>query len=320
MALLNAGQGGATVTPGLSIQLKTTYNRTLLENARDKLVHMQFGREYKQPAHGGVTTEFRKANVLPVATTPLVEGVPPTEDTFGYTSLTVTIAQYGAFVKGSDLVTVVTLDPLLDNITEEQGVQAGLTIETIDVAALNAGTTVQYAANRVSRVTVAQTDKLTAAEIVKARRTLTNNKAAPVRGKFYGAIVHPYTSADLIQDATIVAAMNSQQGAAQSGTNQFDGELLRYMGVAFTESTMAKVFTGAGAGGINVYSTLFFGKNAYGVLELEGMGMETIFHPKGSAGAADPLNQYWTHGWKTTHAIKILQETFMLRVEHATSL
>lgn len=320
MALLNAGQGGATVTPGLSIQLKTTYNRTLLENARDKLVHQQFGREYTLPAHGGVTMEWRKANVLPVATTPLVEGVPPSEDTFGYTSLTVTIAQYGAWVKGSDLVTVVVLDPLLDNITEEQGVQAGLTIETIDVAALNAGTTVRYADNVANRAAVAQANVLDADEIVLARRTLTNNKAQPVKGKWYGAIVHPYTSADLIRDTTIVAAMNNTGSASPSGTSQFDGELLRYMGIAFTESTTAKVFTGAGSGGINVYSTLFFGKNAYGVIGLESMGMETIFHPKGSAGAADPLNQYWTHGWKTTHAIKILQETYMLRVEHSTSV
>jgi N4-gp56 family major capsid protein len=319
MALLNAGLGGATVTPGLTIQLKTTYNRTLLDNARDKLVHRQFGREYTLPKGGGLTMEFRKANTLPVPSTPLVEGVAPTEDTFGYTSLTVTIAQYGAFVKGSDVVQVVTFDPLLDNISEEQGVQAGLTVEQIDRDTLATGTVVRYAGGVAGRINVAAANKLSSAEIVIARRTLVVNKAEPVKGKYYAAIVHPFTSADLIQDPSIVAAMNSQAGASASGTSLFEGELLKYMGVVFTESTMAKVFTGAGAGGINVYGTLFFGKNAYGVLELEGLGMETIYHPKGSAGAADPLNQYWTHGWKCTHAIKILQDTFMLRLEHAAT-
>jgi N4-gp56 family major capsid protein len=317
MALLNAGLGGATVTPGLSIELKTTYNRTLLENARDKLVHRQFGKTYTLPKGGGLTMEWRKPNTLPVATTPLVEGVAPTEDTFGYTSLTVTIAQYGAFVKGSDIVTQVTLDPLLDNITEEQGVQAGLTIETIDRDALSTGTTVRYAGGVAGRANVAAGNKLTSAEIVIAVRTLLVNKAAPVSGGDYAAIIHPFTWADLIQDTSIVAALNA--GSTTGGNKLFDGELVRYMGVRFVESTMAKVFTGAGSGGINVYSTLFFGKNAYGVLELEGMGMETIFHPKGSAGAADPLNLLWTHGWKVTHAIKILQDLFMLRLEHATT-
>jgi N4-gp56 family major capsid protein len=261
--------------------------------------------------------EWRKPNTLAVATTPLVEGVAPTEDTFGYTSLTVTIAQYGAFVKGSDIVTVVTLDPLLDNISEEQGVQAGLTIETIDRDALNTGTTVRYAGGVAGRANVAAGNKLTSAEIVIAVRTLLVNKAAPVKGMDYAAIIHPFTWADLIQDTSIVAAMNA--GSTQGGNKLFDGELVRYMGVRFVESTMAKVFTGAGSGGINVYSTLFFGKNAYGTLELESMGMETIYHPKGSAGAADPLNQLWTHGWKVTHAIKILQDLFMLRLEHATT-
>lgn len=316
--LLNAGLGGTVQTAGLAIQLKTTYNRTLLENARDKLVHRQFGKEFTLPKRGGLTMEWRKPNTLPVATTPIPEGTPPTDDTFGYTSLTVTIAQYGAWVKGSDIITVVTLDPLLDNLAEEQGVQAGMTIETIDRDALNTGTTVQYASTAVSRVTVAQAMVINNAEIIEAVRTLMVNKAPTYSGGDYAAVIHPFTWATLIQDTNIVAAMNA--GSTTGGNKLFEGELVRWMGVRFTQSTMAKVFTGAGASGINVYSTLFFGKNAFGVLTLESMGMETIFHNIGSAGGADPLNQYWTHGWKTTHAIKILQEAFMLRLEHSTNL
>lgn len=318
MAILNSGLGGATQTPGLSVTLKTTYQRILLDNARDKLVHHQFAREYTLPKRGGKTMEWRKANVLPTKTTPLVEGVAPTEDDFGYTSLTVSINQYGAFVKGSDVVTVVTFDPLLENISEEQGIQAGKTIEEIERDALNAGTVVRYAGAATSRATVAAADKISSAEIVLARRTLVVNLAEPVRGNDYAAIVHPFTSADLIRDPAIVQAMNSGNSG---GEKLFSGELVRYMGVRFVESTMAKVFTGAGAGtpAINVYSTLFFGKNAYGTLELESLGMETIHHPVGSAGAADPLNQYWTQGWKCTHAIKILQQTNMLRLEHSAS-
>jgi N4-gp56 family major capsid protein len=316
--LLNAGLGGTTQTAGLAIQLKTTYNRTLLDNARDKLVHRQFGKEYRLPKRGGITMEWRKPNTLAVATTPLAEGTAPTDDTFGYTSLTVTIAQYGAFVKGSDIITVVTLDPLLDNLSEEQGVQAGMTIETIDRDALNTGTTVQYAGGVAGRANVAQANLISSAEIIKAVRTLMVNKAPTYTGGDYAAVIHPFTWATLIQDTALVNAMNA--GSTTGGNKLFDGEIVRWMGVRFTQSTMAKVFTGAGSGGINVYSTLFFGKNAFGVLELESMGLETIFHDKGSAGGADPLNQYWTHGWKTTHAIKILQDTFMLRLEHADNL
>lgn len=321
MAALNSGLGGATQTAGLTVTLKTTYNRTLLENARDKLVHHQFGKEYKLPKRGGKTMEWRKANVLPVATTPLVEGSPPTEDTFGYTAITVSINQYGAFIKGTDIVNVVVLDPLLDNIAEEQGVQAGLTIEQIERDALVAGTTVRYADGVANRAAIGAANKLDAHELVVARRTLTINKARPINGRMYGAVVHPMVMADLMEDTKIAEAMNAGDGMSKT---YLEGYMGRYMGIDFTESTVAKVFpAGSGSGAtlaaVDIYATLFFGKDAFGTVELEGMGMETIYHPIGSAGAADPLNQYWTHGWKVTHAIKILQETYMLRIESAAS-
>lgn len=315
MALLNTGLGGATATPGLSVTLKTTYDRTLLENARDKFVHGQFARKFTIPKGGGTTVEWRKANLLPAKTTPLVEGVTPTEDSFGYTNLTVTIAQYGGFVKGSDIVSVVTLDPLMDNLTEEQGVQAGLTIDTIDRDALNAGTTVRYANGKASRVTVAAGDNVNDKEFVLARRTLVLNKAQPVKGKYYAAILHPMQAADVVQDAKIYDTMR----VSNEGKQLYEGQIGLWRGIALVESPLAKVFAAAGAAGIDVYSALFFGKNAYGTVELESMGLETIFHPIGSAGAADPLNQYWSKGWKATHATKILNETFMLRLETAAS-
>lgn len=320
MPYLNSGlNNGGAQTAGLAIQLKTTYNRTLLENARDRLVHDKWSRKYTIPKRGGTTMEFRKANVLPTQTTPLQEGVIPTEDTFGYTSLTVTVNQYGAFVKGTDVVTEVTLDPLLDNITEEQGVQAGLTIEEITRDVLNTGTNVQYANGRANRAAITATDYLTSAELIKARRLMATNKVAPVQGQYYGAILHPFVSADLIQDPAIVNAMNAGNNG---GSKLFEGELMRYMGIVFTESTMAKMWaSGSGSGttlaATNIYSTLVVGKNAYGTVELSGMGMETIYHPVGSSGAADPLNQFWTKGWKCSYAVVILQQLYMLRIESA---
>lgn len=315
MAYLYSGSSvGNAVTAGLAISVKTTYNRTLLETARDELVHSQFGKEYTLPKHGGLTMEWRKANVLAVATTPLTEGVIPTEDSFGYTSLTVTINQYGAFIKGTDMVQMVLLDPLLDNITEEQGVQAGLTLETIDRDALNAGTTVRYADAVANRAAIGAGNKMDAHEFVIAQRTMVTNKAKPVRGKNYAMIVHPYVAADLMEDASIVLALRAQaQGGGKNA--EINGWFGEYMGIDIIRATTAKTF----ASTVTVYSSLVFGKNAYGIIELEGMGMETIFHPIGSSGAADPLNMFWTKGWKTTHAIKILQETYMMRIESAAS-
>lgn len=75
----------------------------------------------------------------------------------------------------------------------------------------------------------------------------------------------------------------------------------------------------AGAKGRAVYSTLIVGKDAYGTTDVEGGGLEFIVKQLGSAGTADPLNQRATTGWKATKTAKILTDTFILRIETASS-
>lgn len=75
----------------------------------------------------------------------------------------------------------------------------------------------------------------------------------------------------------------------------------------------------AGAAGRDVYSTLIVGMDAYGVTELTGGGLETIVKQLGSSGTADPLNQRATTGWKATKTAEILVDTYMVRVETAST-
>jgi N4-gp56 family major capsid protein len=306
-----------TATGSLAATMKTFFRKNLIQNARNKFVHQQFGDQYDIPKNGGKTQEWRKATVLATATTPLPEGSPPTEDTFTYTTVTVTVAQYGAWVKGSDLLQYTTFDDLLRDVTTEQGDQAGRTIEEITRDALAGGTNVRLAGAVAARINIASTNKLSSLEIGIARRTLVNNLAEPVQGAYYGAIIHPFTEFDLFQDSSIVAAMNA---GSRGGDQVQKGEIGRYMSMIFVVSPMAKVFTGAGAGGINVYGSLFIGAKAYGVSKITGLGMQHISHELDSEDKADPLNQYWTSGWKTSHAVQILQQNFMLRLEHAASV
>lgn len=75
----------------------------------------------------------------------------------------------------------------------------------------------------------------------------------------------------------------------------------------------------AGAKGRDVYATLIMGANAYGTTEINGGGLEHIVKPLGSAGAADPLNQRATAGWKATKAATRLVEEYMVRIESTSS-
>lgn len=75
---------------------------------------------------------------------------------------------------------------------------------------------------------------------------------------------------------------------------------------------------GAGKDGSAIYCTLLLGANAYGVTEVEGLGLQHIVKQLGSAGTADPLNQRATTGWKATCTAERLVEEYMVRIEHSS--
>jgi N4-gp56 family major capsid protein len=98
-----------------------------------------------------------------------------------------------------------------------------------------------------------------------------------------------------------------------------EGEVGKLGDVRFIETTNAKVFTAGGASSIDVHTTLILGAEAYGITRISGESLKNIVKPLGSAGSADPLEQRGTTGWKATFVAKILNDAFMVRIEHAVT-
>ena len=84
------------------------------------------------------------------------------------------------------------------------------------------------------------------------------------------------------------------QRAAPRGPNNplFTGEIGDYLGVRFVVTSNAKIYASLGLSGADVYGTLFIGKNAYGITELDAMAAQTYFVPA-TPTKTDPLAQYW---------------------------
>ena len=61
-------------TATMSKEMKTFYEKRLIDQAEPRLVHDQFADYYPVPQNGGKTIEFRKYDSLPKADTPLTEG------------------------------------------------------------------------------------------------------------------------------------------------------------------------------------------------------------------------------------------------------
>ena len=306
--------GGLETTATLPNEIKVFYDRVLLERAVPLFVHGQLGQQRPLARRVGKTIEFRRFSNLTAATVPLTEGVTPAGSNLTVSTVTASINQYGDFVTGSDLLDLTAIDAVLTETSSIQGDQAGDTMDQIVRDILCLGTNVQYANSKTSRVTVAATDKLTVLEVRKAVRTLKRLSAKKFADGNYVAIVHPDSLFDLTGDTDWV------QASVYAGSTQiFDGEVGRIHGVRFIETTNAKKFAGAGAGAVDVYATLFVAENAYGIVPLDGQSLTSIFKPLGSAGAADPLEQRWSNGWKVAFTAKILNDTFMVRLEHGAT-
>lgn len=304
------------------------YDRTLLYRAVAYFAHTKFGQVRDIPRNGGTNTiKFRRYGNLSAATTALSEGITPAGSQLSITDVSATVAQYGDYITITDVIDYESKDPVLVEAAEILGDQMGDTIDQLTRDVLAAGTVVTYVGD-TSRAGITTTDLITATEVRKAVRTLKNAKARritrminsstgvatePVSAAYIG-MVHPDTTYDL-QDETGWVPVEKYA----STMKVMENEVGKLNDVRFVESTNAKVFSGAGAGAIDVYATIILGMDAYGITRISGEAVKNIIKPLGSAGSADPLDQRATSGWKITFVAKILNDAFMVRLEHAVS-
>ena len=300
-----------TTQSGMSPTMKTFYDTTLLENARESMIFTQFGK--KTPMKGN-KAEWRKFNTFGKALTPLTEGVIPTGQTFGMTKIEGEISQHGDFTAVSDRLEMEAYDDVIFGATEEMGAAEGETYDTLTRNILVAGNSFVYAPNGdtviESRSAITNDCKLTPALVNKAATWLKKNKAPRIDG-CYVALIHPSVAHDLRETEEW-----KEFHKYNAVDPIFKGEIGMLHGVRFVETNEAKIWK-AGADGVAVYATLFLGKDAFGILDPEGEGMEMIVKPKEQIGG--PLNQFSTIGYKFCHGAKILYQERMLRVESGSS-
>ena len=142
-------------TATLTAEMKTYYEKRLLDQAEPALVHNQFGDPYPIPANGGKTIELRRYDSLPKATTPLTEGVTPNGQTLKVSTVTAELHQYGGWVPITDVLKTTALDNNVLQATKILASQAGRTLDSVTRDVLVGGTNVLYASKTVDGVETA---------------------------------------------------------------------------------------------------------------------------------------------------------------------
>jgi N4-gp56 family major capsid protein len=315
--LTNTGTAGDNQ---LALENKPYYDRKLLMRATPFLSLSTVAEKKNIPAKIGDNIEFRRFNRLAIGTTPLVEAITPTASDLSISAITAKVQGYGNGFIFSDQIQMMGFDPIIEEATNILGENSGQVIESIMIKELVTGTSVLYGTG-TTRGAQNASNPITLDHIRKAVTSLNANNAKPVEGqrdekgftrKFFG-LVHPFIYHDLVKDPALVQTF---QYSDPDGIYNF--ECAQIMGVNFYQSTLAPVFAGAGAGGVDVYGTLIIGKEAFGMIDPAGLASpKTIVKPLGSSGVADYLDQRSSVGWKNYMAAKNLNNDFFLRIETA---
>ncbi len=313
----------------------------------------QFGQAYPLPTNSTQTAKFRRyflsgatgsagsgsaANpfFIPLATTPLVEGVTPVGNKLANQDYTATVAQYGDYITITDVIMDTHTDSVLEQATDVLGESAASTVETLRFNVLKAGTNVFYANKVANRGALAA-----AVSLADLRRVATGlnrqnaQKISQVIGssadyntksveRAYFAVCHP----DLETDIRSLAGFKA---VADYGphTSPLDGEIGSVEQIRFLTSTIIAPWAdAANTGGAStttyrstagsypdVYPILVFGRDAFGIVPLKGKSAMTpmVVNPKPAAG--DPLAQRGTVGWKLYTTTVILNDAWMARLE-----
>jgi N4-gp56 family major capsid protein len=268
------------------------------ENLRNRLVHAMPG-NYTAGRFQKGSNEIRYARYpdltpLGVSDT-LTEAGAPAEYDLTVTTESFVPKQYGKVLKISDLAQLDSPHDLISIASERLARAATESMDNIIRDVVNQGTNVMYAGNATTRANVGfdSDDNLTGLGIKKAVAKLKAANVPTFADGFYRAIVHPSVEFDLLTDTSANGFLEATKYT--KSLDLLNGEIGAYAGVRFMVSPNAKVFTGAGSGDKNVYSTFLFGPDAY--IVGDSQTLQSYFVAPGG-DHSDPISQIAVLGFK----------------------
>ncbi len=311
VALLHLYTGGVSTNP-----LITYYKKRALDRLMKKFVFRDACVDDMLPRQSGRTVQWFRYRNLAANTTSkdaANEGTVGSGLALNSDVITATISQYTDFVTLSDLLMETTIDPMVENAADLLSYRAGLSVDTITRAEIDA-----YSAAALTLIgqfmTVA--DARSSAHILQGLDVQPMD-SGPFRGFFMG-VIHPYVSYDLVQDPTAGGLADIYKFTDNDPLVKREdrGLLAPIGGVKFQESTNVKLT----AGTPNVWRTYVFGKGGFGAVDLEGRGPNKVKDPskdrftikvvKPSESVADPegvIGAFVSYNYK--YVVKSLADT-----------
>lgn len=329
-----------TVTSDISQRTQGYAMAKMLRHVEPTLVLAKFAQVRPIPKNKGTNAKFRRAVPYPALTAPLQEGVTPSVKGTSFEDVEVNLQQWGDVHGLTDVIEDTHEDPVLNEMMELSGEQAGATTEQVIYNVLKGGTAVYYA-NGASRAAVntaislnKQRAVVRALQAAKARKITkilspSVNIGTTAVESSYVAIGHTDLEPDIRSLAGFVPVAEygtmkplcpEEIGSVENVRYILSADLDPWADTGGTPGSAVLSTSGSAA---DVYPILFLGQDAFGITPLKnqkiGKGnnlavMPTVINP-GRADKSDPLGQRGYVGWKAWFAAVRLNETWMARLE-----
>lgn len=304
---------------------QTFYDKALLKYAVPRLVYAKYGMKKRVPKNRGKRLSMARWTPFDVndALTPLTEGVTPEGLSLEQDTVEAVVSQYGAYFIYSDLLNLTTYDEIVQSGVKRLGELMGNVADHVVRDELCNGDNVMYAGSGDARSDITANDKLTIDLIQRGVIELETLKAPKFNrggGDHYICIIHPKAKYDIWNDP--------KWESANTYVNQeklYSGEIGRMYGCVFVVADNAPIIPVTADGDVTntvpVFQSVMFGDESYATIDISGSGaIKSYINPVGQAGF-DPLHQRGTVGAKIeAFTAKILNEDWVLRLEHAASL
>jgi len=258
---------------------------------------------------------WRMYKDLPKTTDHLIEGITPAGLKYSLVDFSVKVYQEGNFVPLTDKMLKYGIDKQLAISGKLLGKNARTRLNELLSAVVFNGLNVRYASGAANRSAVAGSSSygVSLADLNAIKEDFVRRGVEPVEGGKYIFLASPEIIAAIKNlDSVNKSWMDVEKYGDQSGI--INGEVGTFLGFRFIESNIVPVVS------TNVHCCLAFGKEAFGVVAINGEdaagGFDVIYHAPGEGGSTDPLNQRGSLGWKHNgFGARILRDEAMVRYE-----
>lgn len=271
------------------------------------------------------------------------------------TDITATVQKFGNFIYLNDEVDLVNVNEMGRVLVKRLAMNAGQSLNRLQRNVLEDNSTAVFGGGATTATGVGG-GGIVLADIQVTVNALQNNVAmkflpmtegsrnigtTPIRSSFWG-----FTHVDTEEDIRgLTGFVPVEQYSSQTGVAR--GEFGAVGGVRWISTTEASIDADSGATitgtatsegrstsgtSYDVYNSIVLGMDAVGSV---GFGarhvkntyqigdrlpaVQMISKPKGSAGAADPLNELASLGWRSWHAGVVLQGDWIRNIRHTTA-